>query len=514
MAYEVNLTKRAYQVESWSEANIIELAKCANDPVYFLEHYAWIQHPTKGRVKFVLFDYQKALLKCYHENKYSINMLGRQMGKTTVAAGYLLWYAMFVKDSTILIAAHKHTGAQEIMGRIRFIYENLPDHIRAGVTSYNKGSLEFENGSRIVSATTTETTGRGMSLTIVYLDEFAFVPPRIAKEFWTAISPTLSTGGKCIITSTPNQDDDQFARIWKMASKTVDEYGNDTDGVGVNGFRGLKFAWHHHPDRKKEWADEERNKIGEERFLREHECEFVTADETLISPIKLMEMVGTNPIMRLGQVRIFHPIKLKGTYVLGWDPSLGTGGDFAAIQIFELPSMMQVMEWQHNKTDISGQLRNMVEMLSYIKQETRDTAEIYWSVENNTIGEAALMAIREFGEERIPGMMITEPGNKRRGFTTGNKNKMSACMKLKFYVENSKMTINSPNLVREIKNFVSRGAGFAAKDGETDDLVMATILVVRIVQHMLSWDQKLYETLTDRTDMGSETIMPMPIAVG
>jgi hypothetical protein len=200
--------------------------------------------------------------------------------------------------------------------------------------------------------------------------------------------------------------------------------------------------------------------------------------------------------------------------VLGWDPSLGTGGDFAAIQIFELPSMMQVMEWQHNKTDISGQLRNMVEMLSYIKQETRDTAEIYWSVENNTIGEAALMAIREFGEERIPGMMITEPGNKRRGFTTGNKNKMSACMKLKFYVENSKMTINSPNLVREIKNFVSRGAGFAAKDGETDDLVMATILVVRIVQHMLSWDQKLYETLTDRTDMGSETIMPMPIAVG
>ena len=514
MATEINLTKRAYQVESWSKDQILELARCANDPVYFLEQYAWIQHPTKGRVKFVLFDYQKDLLRCYHENKYSINMLGRQMGKTTVAAGYLLWYAMFVEDSTILIAAHKHTGAQEIMGRIRFIYENLPDFIRAGVTSYNKGSLEFENGSRIVSATTTETTGRGMSLTIVYLDEFAFVPPRIAKEFWTAISPTLSTGGKCIITSTPNQDDDQFARIWKLACKTIDEYGNETNEVGVNGFKALKFVWHHHPERMQDWADKERSKIGEERFLREHECEFVTADETLISPVKLMDLVGGSPIMRLGQVRIFTPIKPKTTYVLGWDPSLGTGGDAAAIQIFELPSMVQVMEWQHNKTDISGQLRSLVEMLMYIKQETRDTADIYWSVENNTIGEAALMAIREYGEERIPGMMITEPGNKRRGFTTGNKNKMSACMKLKFYLENNKMTVLSPNLVREIKNFVSRGAGFAAKDGETDDLVMATILVVRIVQHMLSWDQKLYDTLTDRTHIQSDTIMPMPIAVG
>ena len=512
MANEITLTKRAHQTESWSVLQLHELAKCAADPVYFLETYGWIQHPIKGRVRFVLFDYQKDLLKCYHDNKYSINMLGRQMGKTTVAAGYLLWYAMFVQDSTILIAAHKHTGAQEIMGRIRFLYENLPDHIRAGVTSYNKGSLDFENGSRIVSATTTETTGRGMSLTIVYLDEFAFVPPRIAQEFWTAISPTLSTGGKCIITSTPNQDDDQFARIWKMSLKTIDEFGNDT-GIGVNGFRGLKFAWHHHPDREQSWADEELNKIGTERFLREHECEFITADETLISPVTLSELVSHEPISKIGQIRVYSKIELKKTYVLGWDPSLGTGGDFAAIQIFELPDMKQVMEWQHNRTDISGQLRNMVEMLNYIKQETKDTAEIYWSVENNTIGEAALMAIREYGEERIPGMMITEPGNKRRGFTTGNKNKMSACMKLKFYVENKKMTMMSHNLIRETKNFVARGAGFAAKDGETDDLVMATILVVRIVQHMLSWDQKLYNQLTDRTETSSDLIMPMPIAI-
>ena len=139
-------------------------------------------------------------------------MLGRQMGKTTVAAGYLLWYAMFKPDSTILVAAHKQAGASEIMQRIRYAYESCPNHIRAGVTEYNKGSLTMDNGSRIISATTTENTGRGMSLSLLYLDEFAFVPPRIAKEFW--ITPTLATGGKCIITSTINSDDDTFAMIY------------------------------------------------------------------------------------------------------------------------------------------------------------------------------------------------------------------------------------------------------------------------------------------------------------
>ena len=161
-------------------------------------------------------------------------MLGRQMGKTTVAAGYLLWYAMFKPDSTILVAAHKQAGAREIMQRIRYAYESVPDHIRAGVTEYNKGSISFDNGSRIVASTTTENTGRGISH-LVYLDEFAFVPPRIASEFWTALSPTLATGGKCIITSTPNSDEDTFATIWGQANKLFDEHGNEQE-LGVNGF--------------------------------------------------------------------------------------------------------------------------------------------------------------------------------------------------------------------------------------------------------------------------------------
>jgi hypothetical protein len=222
-----------------TDKELQDFIKCC-DPdtgyLHFMDNFFMIQHPTKGSMVYHPWPYQKRLIETYHNYRYSISLMPRQSGKSTSAAGYLLWYAMFVPDSTILVAAHKYTGAQEIMQRIRYAYENCPDYIKAGVTTYNKGSLDFENGSRIVSATTTENTGRGMSITLLYLDEFAFVRPSIAKEFWTAITPTLSTGGKAIITSTPNSDEDQFAFIWKGANKTEDDFGNTTE-VGVNGFR-------------------------------------------------------------------------------------------------------------------------------------------------------------------------------------------------------------------------------------------------------------------------------------
>jgi hypothetical protein len=504
------LVKAPYKKENYTEDQIAEIVKSATDPVYFIQQYMWVQHPTKGRVRFMLYDYQVELINCYHNNRYSINMLGRQMGKSTCAAGYLLWYAMFVPDSTILIAAHKHTGSQEIMQRVRFMYENLPEWIKAGATSYNKGSIDFDNGSRIVSATTTENTGRGMSLTLVYLDEFAFVPPRIAKEFWTALSPTLSTGGKCIITSTPNQDNDQFAQIWNDAEKKLDDYGN-FKVVGKNGFASIKFVWSDHPDRDEAWGEHEKSKIGEERFMREHECKFITADETLISSMKLTNLVGIDPINKVGQLRVYNPIDRDKIYVAAWDPSLGTGGDHAAIEIFCLPDLTQVAEWQHNKTDIRGQLRNLVGILEWLKEQGVQNDNIYWSVENNTLGEAALVAIAEYGEERIAGHFITEPGSKRRGFNTTNKSKLAACTKLKYYVESGKMVPRSKNLVQELKTFVAHGASFAAKEGETDDLVMGTILAVRLVEYIMKYDEETYNTLVERNS--NDFLAPMPIGI-
>ena len=300
-----SLIKKPYIKLPYSDSEIQDLIQCADPvtgPMFYLENHFYIQHATRGRLKFVPFDYQVELVDNYHSNRYSINMLGRQMGKTTCAAGYLLWYAMFVPDSTILVAAHKYTGAQEIMQRIRFAYELCPDFIRAGCTSYNKGSIDFENGSRIVSATTTETTGRGMSITLLYCDEFAFVRPTIAKEFWTSISPTLATGGKAIITSTPNSDEDQFALMWKMANKMEDEYGNPTE-VGTNGFRPYRSYWQEHPDRDEQWGKDMEAQLGTDRFRREIGCEFIINDETLIAPTTLIDLEGIEPVSKTGQVR-------------------------------------------------------------------------------------------------------------------------------------------------------------------------------------------------------------------
>lgn len=517
MAIETKLVKSPYQNEEYTEAQLIELAKCANDPKYFIREHCWIQHPTKGRMKFNLFPYQNELIDSYHNYRYSIALISRQMGKSTAAAAYLLWYSMFMPDQTILIAAHKYSGASEIMSRIRFAYETLPDYLRAGAVSYNKGSIEFDNGSRIIAQATTENTGRGLSISLAYLDEFAFVRPSIAKEFWTSLSPTLSTGGKCIITSTPNQDDDQFAIIWKEANKCIDEYGNEKE-VGKNGFKAYSADWKEHPDRDEAWAEVERGKIGEERFRREHLNEFIAFDETLIDSIKLANMEPKQPYAINGQVRWFKPPVVGRIYMVALDPSLGTGGDNAAIEVYELPGMKQVAEWQHNKTPVQQQVRIVQQITRYIETETGGQSEIYYSMENNSLGEAALVVVEELGEENFPGTFLSESrqhGNAkryRRGFTTTHKSKISACSKLKHWVETDKIEVASNNLLRELKTFIARGNSYAAKDGETDDLVMSTILIVRMAQEITKYEEDAFEYFADIFD-DDDDMDPMPIGI-
>ena len=515
MALEAgNLIKAPHKRQAFTEQQLEEFVKCADPdtgPQYFMDNFFYIQHPTRGKMLYHAYDYQKRLIDTYHHNRFSISMLPRQTGKSTSAAGYLLWYAMFVPDSAILIAAHKYTGSQEIMQRIRYAYELCPDHIRAGVTNYNRGSIDFENGSRIVSATTTENTGRGMSLSLLYADEFAFVRPGVAKEFWTSISPTLATGGKCIITSTPNSDEDQFALLWKGANKCEDSYGNPTQ-VGINGFKAYRAYWREHPDRDDAWALEQRGQLGEERFRREMDCEFIINDETLISPIKLIDLQGHEPLYRTGQVRWYKKPKEGKIYVVALDPSLGTGGDPAAIQIFEANSTEQVGEWRHNRTPIPEQVRILADIIKHINETVNDPKNIYFSIENNTIGEAALISIAEYGEENIQGYFLSEPGGGggrryRKGFNTTHKHKLAACNKLKTLVEAGRMKVRSSSLVSELKTFVAFGTSYAAKSGETDDLVMATLLIVRMLQLLQTYDTGIDNQLRDHGDV---IIAPMP----
>ena len=516
-ATEVVLVKAPHTRQIYTQQQIDEFRQCADPvtgPIYFLDNFFYIQHPTRGRMLYHPFDYQRRLIDTYHRYRFSISMMPRQTGKSTSAAGYLLWYAMFVPDSTILVAAHKYTGSQEIMQRIRYAYESVPDHIRAGAVDYNKGSLTFDNGSRIVSATTTENTGRGMSISLLYADEFAFVRPTIATEFWTSISPTLATGGKAIITSTPNSDEDQFALLWKGANRCEDEYGNPTD-VGQNGFRAYRSFWNEHPDRDEAWAQQQRAALGTDRFRREMDCEFIINDETLIAPAKLIDLQGREPEYKTGEVRWYKRPEKDRIYVVGLDPSLGTGGDPAAIQVFEANCTEQVAEWRHNRTDIPTQVRILSNIIQHIHDITRDDKVIYYTVENNSIGEAALISIAEYGEENIRGYFLSEPGGSsgrrfRKGFNTTHKPKLAACAKLKHLVESNRMRVHSRSLISEFKTFVASGTSYAAKQGETDDLVMATLLVIRMLQILQSYHSDLDSHMRDHTET---LIEPLPFVM-
>lgn len=654
------LVKKAHLPTLYTTQQLEEFAQCANPvtgPEYFINNFFYIQHPAQGKVPLKMYDYQKRLTHTYHNYRFSISMLPRQMGKSTVAAGYLLWYAMFVPDSTILVAAHKYLGAQEIMQRVRYGYESCPDHIRAGMVSYNKGSLEFDNGSRIVSQTTTENTGRGMSISLLYCldgdtsrvqirnkqtlvqeeitlrqlhgrssmqdqyyvqnhdydiltpsgwknfqgitqtpnkvthrvqlatgeyvdataghyffvhgqkvqlrelsvgqhidtlhgptaitaidelqvtnvydiievdhpehqfivndnfitkncDELAHVRPTIANEFWTAISPTLATGGKCIITSTPNSDEDQFAHLWKGANKCEDAYGNATD-LGANGFKAFRAYWQEHPARDQAWSDQMRSQLGSEKYAREIDCEFIINEETLISPFKLLALTSQEPLYKTGQVRWYARPEPDKIYVVGLDPSLGTGGDPAAIQVFEANTTRQIAEWRHNQSDIPTQIRTLNDIVQHIFEHTNDAQNIYYSVENNTLGEAALISIAEWGEENIRGYFLSDPqitGQRRyrKGFNTNTKSKIAACAKLKNLIESGRMHIHSASLVSELKNFVAKGVAYAAKPGETDDLVMATLLITRMLQVLKSYHSELDHQIRDH---GDTMIEPMP----
>jgi hypothetical protein len=306
--------------------------------------------------------------------------------------------------------------------------------------------------------------------------------------------------------------------IWTEANNKFDEYGIEQP-LGVNGFFPYFAEWKEHPDRDEKWAATERAKIGNERFRREFDCEFLIFDETLINAVCLADIKGVDPLMTMGQTRWYKEIDPKMTYLVSLDPSLGTGGDYSAIQVFEMPSMIQVAEWRHNLTPIQTQVKYMREICKYIETaaiEKNSNVQIYYSVENNSLGEAALIVIRDIGEENIPGLFLSEPIRKghvrkfRKGFNTTHRTKISACSQFKNLLENKKMKIHSKPLVSELKTFVATGVGFNAKTGEHDDLISGVLLIIRMASVLADWDPQIYDKMTEKI---TEDQIPMPIFV-
>lgn len=350
-------------------------------------------------------------------------------------------------------------------------------------------------------------------------DEFSFVSPNIAEDFWSAVQPTLSTGGSCIITSTPLSDEDKFAQLWFGAQDKFDEYGNDI-GVGKNGFSSIKITWERHPDRDEKWAEAERRSQGETKFRREHECEFVQMDDTLIDPLALANLGSMEPIYHMGSVKWYKEPEEGFLYTVSLDPSAGVGKDHAAIQVFEFPSMIQVAEWQHNKSSPRQQVEVLMQILFYIDEITNpedsmENPDLYWTYECNGVGESIVQVINDTGLENFPGTLLSETTKNRkrtkfkRGFYTGTRNKNNACIRLKNLIETGKLKLNSKALVTQLKNFVSTGVSFKGKGGTADDLVMSMVLAVRMFDRLRDYEPEVTEDLNDAV-MEEGTIPPLP----
>lgn len=334
-----------------------------------------------------------------------------------------------------------------------------------------------------------------------------------------------NTGGSCIITSTPTDDETLFADIWRKANDTLDEFGNTTK-LGSNGFKALKVKWDEHPERDDEFKELMIKQFGEEKFRREHELDFVAEDETLISPLFLSEMKHQEPIRKTGQVRWYKKLDREKVYFIGYDPSLGTGGDNAAIQIFEFPSMEQVGEWMHNKSDVPTQLKVLKNILGMFEEAGFEEDNVRWTLENNSIGEAPLVLIEEYGEDEFFGYFMSEPYNRlqprsrsrfRKGYNTSNSSKLTACTRFKRWIEHNKMTIHSKPLIKELKGFVSRGRTYKARAGDNDDLVMATLLCVRMAMVTMQEEDEYMDVLgvgneiDDAGDDDGDWDQPLPV---
>ena len=481
--------KRAHEETEFTPEQVLEFQKCMENPLYFIETYVKIVHPTKGAVNFELYDYQRELITMYWENRDNIILSARQTGKSTTASAYLLWYAIFNFDKTVLIASNKEKGAKEMIARIRYAYEHLPMWLKPGVVDdgWNKHSVGFDNGSRIESTATSEDSGRGMSISLLYLDEFAFVAPNIAEEFWSAIAPTLSTGGDCIITSTPNGDMNLFAQLWRGAE------------IGVNGFKSKWVKWDEPPGRDQKFKDDQIGKIGQRKWDQEYECIFLSSDALLLDSIwianesKRFELAkNIPPLFDLREVHFWKKIERDNTYLVGVDPSTGSGEDFSVITVFDFPAMTQVAEFRSNSMSPPHVYNVLKNIIRYIEKEG---GTVYFSVENNGVGEG-IISLYEADESPIEtAEFVSEPGAKRRGMTTTSKSKMRACVNFKEMVEKGNLHLNSLMTLKELKMYVRKSGSYAAQIGGTDDSVSAILIVMRILEEISSYDQEAYNKL-------------------
>jgi len=478
--------KRVNMAMNLTEEQVREYVKCAQSPEYFIENYVKIITLDKGFVQIELYPFQKDVVNDINNNRRVIVKAGRQVGKTTIIVGYILWYILFNQDKTVAILANKASTSREILARIKLAYEALPMWIQQGVKVWNKGDIELENGCRVLANSSASSAIRGFSISLLYLDEFAFVPTNIAEEFFTSVYPTISSGttSKILISSTPNGMN-HFYRMWTEATENQ------------NGFKFVEANWRQVPGRDQKWADEQRRVLGDEKFLQEMECEFMGSAGTLLSAPALKSLAFVTPIhLSENGIKIYKAPEKNRNYVIVADTSRGKGLDYSAFSVIDVTELPYRQVCTYKDNNISPLVYPSV-----IKRIGDYYNQAYVLVEINDNGQQIVDSLFEDYEyENILSTVDIKGkvsitwgyGNKSyRGIRTTKSVKRLGCSLMKNLIEGQKLIIQDFDTISELSTFVAKGTSYESEEGSHDDLVMTLVL--------FSWmtNQQFFADLTN-----------------
>lgn len=472
------LLKKAGVDVKYTQEQIDEYIKCSQDPVYFAENYITIVNVDQGLMKFKMWDFQKDMIRVYHENRFSITKCPRQVGKTTTSVAYLLWLTIFTDTQNVAVLANKGALARDILAKYQLAYENLPMWLQQGVVVWNKGNVELENGSKIIAASTSSSAIRGGSFNCVFLDEFAFVPNNIAEEFFNSVYPVISSGktSKIIIVSTPNGMN-LFYKLW------MDSINNK------NGYKNFEIHWSQVPGRDEKWKEETIRNTSERQFRQEFETEFLGSSNTLVSGYKLQTIAYREPVAVHDHMKIYeYPVKegineskSDHLYAITVDVSEGKNLDYSAFQVIDISETPYKQVACYHNSAITPILFPTV-----IYNAARYYNDAYVLVEINNNPQVADSLHIDFEYENLWKIFT---GNKKpqqlsagfaRGIQMGLKMspqvKAIGCSNLKTLIEGDKLLINDFDTYSELTTFEQQKNSFAAADGANDDLVMSLVI--------------------------------------
>jgi hypothetical protein len=437
-----------------------EYKRCMKDPVYFTKKYCKVISLDRGLVNFELYPYQEEMFKNFNDHRFNIVLACRQSGKSIASVAYLLWYALFKPEQTVAILANKGATSQEMVGRITLMLENIPFFLQPGCKALNRRSIEFSNNSKIISASTSSSSIRGFSINLLYLDEFAFV--KNAEEFYTSTYPVVTSGttSKIIITSTANGVGNRYHKLWQGAIQGTNEY---------NSFR---VDWWDVPGRDEEWKIQQIRNTSQRQFEQEFGNNFLGTGDTLIDGETLNDLRATDPIKKLekGSLRIFNKPKKGHEYVLVADCAKGRGQDYSAFNIIDVSSdpFEQVATYRNNK--ISPYLYPTV-----IEKYATLYNEALAVIEANDIGHLVAKGLYqdlEYENTYIESAIKAD----KIGVEMNKKVKRIGCSSIKDIIEEGKLILHDKYTINELNTFEKSGYGYAASDGNHDDLAMTLVL--------------------------------------